>query len=33
MLPTLPVDPFGFGYELNKQGQIVLRNSPPPKQK
>ncbi len=33
MVSSLPVDPFGFGYELNKQGDIVLRNAPPPKRK
>lgn len=33
MVPSLPVDPFGFGYELNKQGDIVLRNAPPLKPK
>lgn len=28
---ALPSDPFGFGYALDKQGRIVLRNSPPGK--
>ncbi|MDP2795488.1 MAG: hypothetical protein Q8O25_15645 [Sulfurisoma sp.] len=31
VLRALPDDPFGFGYEFNKQGDIVLRNRPPPK--
>lgn len=26
-----PVDPFGFGFELDQQGMPRLRNSPPPK--
>lgn len=30
ILPALPADPFGFGFGFDKQGQIVLRNSPPP---
>lgn len=28
-IPALPSDPFGFGYDFNKQGEIVLRTSPP----
>lgn len=33
ILPALPADPFGFGYDFNKQGEIVLRNSPRPPKK
>lgn len=29
MLPVLPTDPFGFGFGFDKQGEIVLRTSPP----
>lgn len=29
ILPALPKDPFGFGFEFDKQGEIVLRTSPP----
>lgn len=29
MLPVLPQDPFGFGFGFDKQGEIVLRTSPP----
>lgn len=29
MIPALPQDPFGFGFEFDKQGDIVLRTSPP----
>jgi hypothetical protein len=29
MLPALPTDPFGFGFGFDKQGEIVLRTSPP----
>jgi hypothetical protein len=29
ILPGLPQDPFGFGFEFDKQGEIVLRTSPP----
>lgn len=29
ILPALPQDPFGFGFEFDKQGEIVLRTSPP----
>lgn len=29
-IPALPADPFGFGYDFDKQGEIVLRNSPRP---
>lgn len=29
LLPALPQDPFGFGFGFNKQGEIVLRTSPP----
>lgn len=30
MLTALPADPFGFGFDMDRQGRIVLRNSPPP---
>lgn len=26
---AIPADPFGFGFDLDKQGQIILRTSPP----
>jgi hypothetical protein len=29
ILPTLPQDPFGFGFGFDQQGEIVLRTSPP----
>lgn len=29
LVKAIPPDPFGFGFELNKQGQLVLRTSPP----
>lgn len=29
ILPALPQDPFGFGFGLDPQGEIVLRTSPP----
>lgn len=29
ILPALPLDPFGFGFEFDKRGEIVLRTSPP----
>ena len=29
ILPALPKDPFGFGFEFDQQGEIVLRTSPP----
>jgi len=29
ILPALPQDPFGFGFGFDKQGDIVLRTSPP----
>lgn len=29
ILPSLPQDPFGFGFGFDKQGAIVLRTSPP----
>ncbi|MCK9379682.1 MAG: hypothetical protein M0P95_01300 [Sulfuritalea sp.] len=29
ILPVLPVDPFGFGFGFDPQGEIVLRTSPP----
>lgn len=30
ILEAVPIDPFGFGYAFDTQGEIVLRNSPPP---
>ncbi len=29
LLPALPQDPFGFGFEFDKRGIIMLRTSPP----
>ncbi|MBI5791198.1 MAG: hypothetical protein HZA63_06975 [Rhodocyclales bacterium] len=29
LLPSIPRDPIGFGFDLDKQGQVVLRTSPP----
>lgn len=29
ILPALPTDPFGFGFGFDRQGEIVLRTSPP----
>ena len=29
VLPALPKDPFGFGFEFDKRGVIMLRTSPP----
>lgn len=29
ILPALPRDPFGFGFALDPQGQVVLRTTPP----
>ena len=29
ILPALPQDPFGFGFEFDKQGEVALRTSPP----
>jgi hypothetical protein len=29
VIPALPRDPFGFGFALDKQGQVILRTSPP----
>ena len=29
LLPTLPKDPIGFGFDLDPKGQIILRTSPP----
>jgi hypothetical protein len=33
VLAALPRDPFGFGYAIDQQGDIVLRTSPPPPKK
>jgi hypothetical protein len=33
VMAELPADPFSFGYELDKRGRVVLRNSPAPKVK
>lgn len=32
-LAVLPDDPFGFGYDIDTQGEIILRNSPAPQRK
>jgi hypothetical protein len=34
LVGSIPADPFGFGFDVDKRGQIVLRTSPPlpPKQ-
>ncbi len=29
LIPTIPADPFGFGFDLDKQGRIILRTSAP----
>ena len=29
LLPALPKDPIGFGFDLDQKGQITLRTSPP----
>ncbi|MBK9020499.1 MAG: hypothetical protein IPL72_11035 [Sulfuritalea sp.] len=29
LLPALPKDPIGFGFDLDPKGQIILRTSPP----
>lgn len=29
LVPSIPADPFGFGFDIDKQGQIVLRTAPP----
>lgn len=31
LLPAVPGDPFGFGFAIDVKGEIVLRNSPPPR--
>jgi len=33
LIAALPADPFGFGFDIDSQGRIVLRNSPPKKPK
>jgi hypothetical protein len=30
IVAEIPKAPFGFGFDIDKQGQVVLRNSPPP---
>lgn len=30
---AIPADPFGFGFDVDKRGQVVLRTSPPAPQK
>lgn len=32
-ISALPVDPFGFGYDLDTRGEVILRNSPAPQRK
>lgn len=29
LIPAIPADPFGFGYDLDAQGNVVLRTRPP----
>ncbi len=29
LIPSIPSDPFGFGFEFDQQGQIILRKTPP----
>lgn len=29
LVTSIPADPFGFGFDLDRQGQVVLRTSPP----
>jgi tetratricopeptide (TPR) repeat protein len=29
LVPAIPADPFGFGFDLDKQGRIILRTSAP----
>ena len=29
LVAAIPADPFGFGFEVDPQGQIILRASPP----
>ena len=29
LVVAIPADPFGFGFDVDKQGQIILRTSPP----
>jgi hypothetical protein len=29
LIPAIPTDPFGFGYDLDTQGNVVLRTRPP----
>ena len=29
LVATIPADPFGFGFDVDRHGQIVLRTSPP----
>lgn len=31
VIKSLPKDPFGFGFDMNKDGEVVLRNSEPTK--
>jgi tetratricopeptide (TPR) repeat protein len=33
IVASLPQDPFGFGFEIDRLGRVILRNSPPPKKK
>lgn len=30
IMTALPRDPFGFGFEIDRLGHVILRNSPPP---
>jgi hypothetical protein len=31
VIEKIPADPFGFGFAIDARGEVVLRNSPPPR--
>jgi hypothetical protein len=31
LIEKIPADPFGFGFAIDSRGEVVLRNSPPPR--
>lgn len=31
LIEKMPADPFGFGFAIDARGEVVLRNSPPPR--
>ena len=33
IIASVPQDPFGFGFEIDRLGHVIMRNSPPPPQK